>query len=273
MKTPPAKRRPLLVGLIGVGTLVPLLGVGAATASFLPSGIGNDWQQWVLNHYLSPLAQIQEQIATGQSTLDTIMNGSLGTLWGKLRSTMGAQTPNPYEVRTTQAEVKAGVLTTNAIVRQRDTANLYDQELSRAMAANVLGEAGRTWSEQAAQRTSELVANNQQGLETTQKLAQEAQSLGATQDVMKHNAKAMATLAGILTNQSRLTADSQTALLKVQQLQGITAQLAANTSEGIDEANRRERVTRQISLSGVTQTELYLPGLYRTGRTRQPAGQ
>ncbi len=249
-------------------TLLSTLGVGAATASFLPGGVGDEWQQWAMEH-LNPLSQVQEQIAKGESILSTIMKGGLGGAWDEIQSKTGTKTPDPYQIRTADKAITVGVLTNNPIVQKRDAANLYDQELSRAMVAPVIGETGRKWLETEVKRTADIVANNQQGLQTTQKLAQEAQSLTATQDVMKSNAKEIASLAGIITNQSRLTADNQTALLKIQQLQGVSAQLAANTSEGIDEANRRERVARQIELSSATSTDLYIPGLYNTNQSSQ----
>jgi hypothetical protein len=68
-------RRQLIV--ISSATLLSMLSVGAATASFLPGGIGDEWQQWTLKH-LNPLGQIQEQIAKGESLLNTIMKGGLG---------------------------------------------------------------------------------------------------------------------------------------------------------------------------------------------------
>lgn len=255
-----------LIGLLlGTGTLIPLLGVGAATAAFMPGGLGQEWQQWVLENYLNPLAQIQEQLTQGKTILDQIMQGGLGDFWQQIQSVTGSQTPDPYAVRTTDQEVNSGVLNSQPTIRQRDAANLYDQELGRAMAAPVLGAQGQTWLEKETQRTAGLVENNQQGFQTIQQLANEAQSLTVTQDVMKNNAAISSALAGILTNQSRLTADNHTALLKLQQLQGMTAQLAANTSEGIDEDNRRDRVERQIELGSTTRTEIYLPGLYGTG--------
>ena len=48
------KRKRLMLVLIGAGTMVPLLGVGAATAAFLPGDIGGDWQRWVLDNYPKP---------------------------------------------------------------------------------------------------------------------------------------------------------------------------------------------------------------------------
>ncbi len=247
-----------------VATLLPLLGVGAATASFLPGGVGEEWQQWTQEHLGNPLAAVQAQLDKGTDLLNTVMKGSLGNILNDIQTKTGSQMPDPYQLRTTNTATTTGMLTTSPIVHQRDTANLYDQELSRATAAPMLGKTGQQWLEQEAKQTATIVQNNQQGLQATQKLAQDAQSLTSTQDVMKNNAKELASLAGLVTNQSRLTADNQTALLKLQQLQGTIAQLAANTSEGIDESNRRERVARQIEMSSATRTEIYIPGLYRT---------
>jgi hypothetical protein len=195
---------------------------------------------------------------------------ALGGAWGELQSQTSASAPDPYQVRTIETKINPGVLTTNSVIRQRDVANLYDQELSRSMAAPVLGETGRLWLEQEAGRTSKMVETSQKDWQAAQKLAQQAQSLTVTQDVMKNNAALTATLAGMVTHQSQITADTHTALLQVQQFQGVLAQLSANTSEGIDEANRRERVNRELELGGATRTELYIPGLYGVSSSRQP---
>ncbi len=259
-----SRKRRLIFVLITTGTLIPLLGVGAATAAFMPGGMGQEWQKWVLGNYQNPLTQIQAQITNGKSLLERMMKGNLGDIWQQIQSITGTQTPDPYAVRTTDKALNTGVLNHNSTVSKHEAANLYDQELGRAMAAPVLGAQGQTWVEQEAQRTSGLVDSNQQGFQSIQKLANEAQSLTVTQDVMKNNAAISSTLAGILTNQSRLTADNHTALLKLQQLQGMTAQLAANTSEGIDEANRREQVDRQIQLSNSTNAPIYIPGILGT---------
>jgi hypothetical protein len=248
-------------------TLLPLMTVGAASASFMPGGMGNDWQKWINQSLGNPLDQVQQQLSKGDEILSQIMKGSLGGAWDEsIGKAGGAQQPDPYQVRTADTAIAAGVLTTNPIVHKRDAANLYDQELSRATAAPVLGDTGRKWLEQEVKKTGEIVQNNQQGTQATQKLAQDAQGLSVTQDVMKNNAKQMASLAGIINNQSKLTAENQTSLLKLQQLQGTLAQLAANTSEGIDETNRRDRVIRQIELSSATQAEVYIPGLFRTNQ-------
>jgi hypothetical protein len=252
-----------------LSTSITLLSVGAATAAFMPGGMGNDWQQWVLNAYLNPLAQLQEQLQGSAPILDTIMKTALGDSWNRL-SPQGNSPPDPYAIRTDKTQVSPTVLGTNAVVKQGEGANLYDQELSRAISASVLGTTGQQQLEQKAKQTSGIVESTQQGLQVAQRLAQEAQSLTSTQDVMKNNAALSSTLAGMLTNQSRLEADNHAALLKIQQLQGITAQLSANTSAGIDESNRRSRVNRQMDLSGASQTPMYIPGLYRTGNPSQP---
>jgi hypothetical protein len=72
-------------------------------------------------------------------------------------------------------------------------------------------------------------------------------------------------LAGIVTNTAELTADNRLALLELQRLDSIIAQLSANTSEGVDEANRRERVERKTLTSRASQAPVYIPGLLDTG--------
>jgi hypothetical protein len=262
-------KRRYLIG-VTIATLLPIISVGAASATFMPGGIGNDWQKWIGETLGNPLEQVQQQISKGDEILNQVLKGSLGGIWddssGKSGSPSSTELPDPYEVRTADKVNTTGILTVNPIVNKRDTANLYDQELSRATAAPVLGKTGRKWLEQEVKKTGAIVQNNQQGTQTTQKLAQDAQGLSVTQDVMKNNAKQMASLAGIINNQSKLTAENQTSLLKLQQLQGTIAQLTANTSEGIDETNRRDRVTRQIELSSATQAEVYIPGLFRTNQ-------
>lgn len=129
----------------------------------------------------------------------------------------------------------------------------------------MIGEQGKTWLQTEAERTNGLIETNQQGLETVQALAQDAQGLTVTQDVMKNQAAMNSALAAIAVNNTRLTADNHTALLQLQQLNGMMAQLTANASEGIDEANRRARVERQMELGGITRTELYIPGLFGVG--------
>lgn len=265
----PQQTRKLTLLLIATGTLFPLLGVGAATASFLPGDLGGDWQRWVLDNYPKPLEQILGQLQKSDPIIQNIMRVALGDRWRDLQTATGSNTPDPYKIRTTEDSKGAGVLSNSPVVRQRDLANLYDQETARSMAAPVLGKEGKTWLQESTERTSGLVESSQQGAQQVQQLAEQAQGLSATQDVMKNNARMNSAIATLITQQTQLNADNNTALLQMQQMQGILAQLSANTSEGLDEVNRRDRVERQVSISGSTQAPIYIPGLLGTGHSSQ----
>ncbi len=261
------KRRILIVA--GAG-LFPIFGAGIATASFMPGGVGNlgsasSWYDLVLNSQGgNPIERILGQLGEGDTIMDTIMDVALGQKWGDLIAASGSDPPNPHEVRTAEETPGAGVLTTNPVVRQRDVANLYDQELSRSLAAPMLGEEGETQVKEEGERITSIIETNQQGLETTQQLAQSAQSMTVTQDVMKNQTQMNSVLAGIVTNTAQLTADNRVSLLELQRLDSIIAQLSANTSEGIDESNRRERVERKTLTVRASQAPVYIPGLLGT---------
>lgn len=259
--------------LIVTGTLIPLLGIGAATAALLPNGVGGDWQQWILTNYPDPLEQILGQLQRSDPIVETIMQVALGDQWRNLQTITNSDSPDPYKVRTAEAAPGAGVLTTSPVVRRRDLANLYDQETARSTAAPVLGEQGETWLREGVERTTGLIQSSQQGAQQVQQLSQEAQGLSVTQDVVKKNAEIDAAIAALLTQQTQLNADNHTALMQLQRLQGIHTQLAANASEGIDEANRRARVERQIAISGSTQAPIYVPGLLGTDENTQATGR
>jgi hypothetical protein len=250
--------------LIRSGVFLSCFGVGTAAASLLPGGPGQGWQDWAMKNYPNPLAQILEQVGQSAPIVETILGKALGTQWDKLKTTAGSEQPNPYQVRTAESSTGAGVLTMSPIIRQRDLANLYDQEIARSMSALLLGEEGQKRLESETERTSGLVESSQAGTQQAQQLAQEAQNLGVTQDVMKQNARIQAQIASLLNEQTQLTADNHTALLQLQQLQGMLTQLAANTSEGIDETNRRARLERQVSISGSAQAPIYIPGALGT---------
>ncbi|MEO1396086.1 MAG: hypothetical protein AAFV90_24575 [Cyanobacteria bacterium J06634_5] len=254
--------------LIGVSTLIPLLGVGAATGSIMPNDMGGNWQQWVLDQYSNPLDYMLGQLGKADPIFETIMDVALGDNWGDIKSENG-ELPDPYELRTTKPSKGPGMLNHSPVVQQRDLANLYDQESARAIAAPVLGEQGKTWLYEEAERTAGLIESSQAGAIQVQQMAEEAQGLGVTQDVMKQSAEIDAAIASLLTNQTQLSADNHATLLQLQQLQGIQAQLAANASEGIDEANRRNRLERQASITGASQAPIYIPGLLGTSQTKE----
>lgn len=253
------------VTFIGTSTLIPLLSVGIATASILPNDTGRNWQQLVLDQYSDPLDYLLGQLEKVDPIFETIMDVALGDDWGGIQSADG-ELPEPYELRTTKPSKGPGILSNSPVVQQRDLANLYDQESARAIAAPILGEQGKTWLTEEAERTAGLIESSQAGAIQVQQMAEEAQSLGVTQDVMKQSAEIDAAIASLLTNQAQLTADNHAALMQLQRLQGMQAQLAANTSEGIDEANRRDRLERQVSITGASQAPIYIPGLLGTNQ-------
>ncbi|MEO0827586.1 MAG: hypothetical protein AAFY67_18430 [Cyanobacteria bacterium J06642_9] len=262
MITPHSHKIP--IALIGTTTLLPLLGVGVATASILPGGIGDQWQDWVLENW-NPLEQVMGELEQATPVLETVMQDSLGEVWQDLQTYTDSTLPNSYEIRNASDPLGAGVLTASPIVRQRDLANLYDQETARALAAPMLGEDGEQWLIENAEQATALVESSQQGMGQVQQLAEQAQGLGVTQDVMKTQAEIDSAIAALLTQQTQLDAQNHTTLLELQRLDGIMAQLAANTSEGVDENNRRDRLERQVQISGSTQAPVYIPGLLGTG--------
>lgn len=257
------KARRWKVLFFGASTLVPLLGVSMATASIMPNDAGGNWQQWALEQYSNPLEYLLGQLGKVDPIFETIMDVALGDDWGGIQNENG-ELPDPYELRTTKPSKGPGLLSNSPVVQQRDLANLYDQESARAIAAPVLGEQGKTWLEEEAARTAGMIESSQQGATQVQQMANDAQGLSVTQDVMKQSAEIDAAIASLLTNQTQLTADNRATLVQLQRLQGIQAQLAANTSEGIDEANRRDRLERQVTISGASRAPVYIPGLFGT---------
>jgi hypothetical protein len=259
------KKKTVLVVVTATGLIFPLLGIGFATASFMPGGIGDDWYNLVLNpEGGNPLERILENIGETDEVMDVMMDVALGGAWEDLVSETGSDPPNPSDVRTADDSPGAGALTVNPIVQRRDVANLYDQEMGRSIAAPMLGETGETTYKEEGERISSILETNQQGMAEAQKLAEEAQSLTVTQDVMKNQAQMNSALAGIITNTAELTADNRLALLEMQRIDSIIAQLTANTSEGIDESNRRERVERRTLTARAAIAPLYLPGVLGT---------
>ncbi len=267
------KYKTLLI-VAGTGLLFPFLGIGIATASLMPGGIGDDWYDLVLNPKGGDiLDRILGSITETDEVMQVMMDVAFGDEWNEVVSASGSDSPNPYELRTQEETVGAGVLTVNPIVQQRDVANLYDQELGRSLAAPMLGEKGEMTVKEEGDRISSILDTNQQGMEEAQRLAEEAQSLTVTQDVMKNQVQMNSALAGIVTNSAELTADNRLALLEMQRLNSIIAQLSANTSEGIDESNRRERVERRALTIGASRSPIYIPGLLGTNGDETDQGE
>jgi hypothetical protein len=217
-----------LLIVVGTGLAVPLLGTAIASASFMPGGIGDDWYDLVLNPEGGDvLERILSSLGKSSEVMDVMMDVALGDEWEELTTATGS-------------------------------------ELGRSLAAPMLGEEGEKTSQAEGDRVSSILDTNQQGLEQAKQLAEEAQSLTVTQDVVKNQIQMNSALAGIVTNTAELTADNRLALLEVQRLNSIIAQLSANTSEGIDESNRRERVERRALTTSASRAPVYIPGLLGT---------
>lgn len=155
-----------------------------------------------------------------------------------------------------------GILTRNSVVKQRDQANLLDQELARMMAAPRLGEDGEQWVASEAEATTGILELGQEGATQAITLAEQAQQLTSTQDV----AKTVATIGGhnaqmILTSM-QLQAQNQASLIQLQQLLSASIELEANISEALDEDNRRERMERNSTFYENAGETLYLQGVW-----------
>ncbi len=151
------------------------------------------------------------------------------------------------------------MLTANSYVRSRDLANLDDQEYARENAAPFLGETGRQQVEKRASDTAELLKSNLESAQGIQQLAESAQELTITQDVMKSHAEMFSQLGDMFANETRLSGQVNLGILSLQQQQAALMQLNANLSEGIDESNRRERLDQDVIAIEGLRGSVYLP--------------
>ena len=263
--TTQAKRQRIRYRLIlGTSLSLGLLSLGTARASLQPGGWGQQWQDWAMNHLPSPITTILEQIQTTTTLAEETLQAVLGDQWEALKAALGGNLPDLHRVRMDELVPLQSILGTDRATQQRDLANRYDQEVARSMASPWLGDQGQTRLSTQAEQTSNLLQESQARTQQVQSMAEAAQGMNVTQDVMKQNAQIQASVAALLHEQTQLTAENNTTLTQLHQLQGMLTQLAANTSEGIDEANRRERVERQISISGSAQAPIYIPGALGT---------
>lgn len=175
-------------------------------------------------------------------------------------SSDGANQPasQPETTRLASAPTK-DMLTANPYVRERDLANLDDQEYTRENAAPYLGDAGRKQVEKGTGETAELIKNNLQSAQEIQKLAADAQKKTVTQEVMKSHAEVFAQLGDMAANSSRLEGQVYLGVLSLQQQQAALMQLSANVSEAADESNRRERLNQDVSAIEAMRGNIYLP--------------
>ena len=148
----------------------------------------------------------------------------------------------------------------NETVAERDLANLFDQEYSRAQAAPLLGDPGTTWRQVNEQALTSLVTENTILALEIGMASNQCQGMDITQEVMKCLAQMEGRLSNMVLNQSQIAAQMQASLLTLQQQQAAQMQVLANLSEASDESNRRQRVERDVTTLEAARTPVYLPG-------------
>ena len=155
-----------------------------------------------------------------------------------------------------------GFFTRNQVVKERDQANLFDQEIARMMAEPQLGESGEQWMQAEAQDAMSVLGSGLQSASAAMKVAQDSQSLTSTQDVAKAVAQQGGQNAALSAAVLQMQAQNQASLLQLQQLTSSAIQLSANNSEGIDEANRRDRAERTNALRQSASEFIYVPNVF-----------
>jgi hypothetical protein len=155
-----------------------------------------------------------------------------------------------------------GFFTQNPVIKARDQANLIDQELARMIAEPRLGESGQQWLAGEAQETMLTMGSGLQSANAAIQLAEQAQGLTSTQDVAKAVAQQGGANAALSASLLQMQGQNQASLLQLQQLTSSSIQLAADNSEGIDEANRRDRVERTTALNDSAREFIYVPGIF-----------
>lgn len=155
-----------------------------------------------------------------------------------------------------------GFFTRNQVVKERDQANLFDQEIARMMAEPQLGESGEQWMQAGAQNAMSVLGGGLQSASAAMQIAQESQGLTSTQDVAKAVAQQGGQNAALSAAVLQMQAQNQASLLQLQQLTSSAIQLSANNSEGIDEANRRDRAERSNALRQSASEFIYVPNVF-----------
>lgn len=162
------------------------------------------------------------------------------------------------------SEPQQDFFTSNTTVFERDLANLFDQQSSRAFAFDYLDKTGEKWllantlENQALLEGSEIIQSD------VLQLAKDAQELQVTQDVMKNMTGIDQLRSQIDINNGRLLGRINTSLLNIQQQNASQMQLSANVSEAFDEANRARRNERDISAVESFRSTVFIPGLTET---------
>lgn len=173
---------------------------------------------------------------------------TLGTLGNRIRGTL---TGSGF-----------GLFTKSPVVKQRDQANLFDQEIARMMAEQYLGETGEQRLAGEAQDTLNVLQSGLQSANAAMQIANASKGLTSTQDVAKAVAQQGGQNAALSAAVLQMQAQNQASLQQLQQLTSSVIQLSANNSEGIDEANRRERAERSNALGQSASEFIYVPHVF-----------
>lgn len=179
---------------------------------------------------------------------NTPMAKAMGSLGKRIRGALGGSS--------------FGFFTRNQIVKERDQANLFDQEIARMMAEPQLGESGEQWMATGAQDAMSVLGGGLQSASAAMQIAQASQELTSTQDVAKAVAQQGGQNAALSAAVLQMQAQNQASLLQLQQLTSSAIQLSANNSEGIDETNRRERAERSNALKQSAGEFIYIPNVF-----------
>ena len=163
-----------------------------------------------------------------------------------------------------------GLFTNNQVIKNRDQANLADQEIARMMAEQYLGESGEQWMKGEIADSTAVLSTGLQSANAAIEIANTAKKLTSTQDVAKAVAEQGGQNAILNSAILQMQAQNQASLLQLQQLTSSSIQLAANNSEGIDEANRRERAERSNALNKSASEFIYVPGIFDDPSTFSP---
>ena len=125
---------------------------------------------------------------------------------------------------------------------------LQDRTQNTAMAATVLSAEGQTAMQQEMKAASATLTQ-------IQGLAQQAQGMDVTQDVMKN-------LTAVQANQSALQAGSYAQLMAIRAQDATNATVTSNISEALDEANRARHAQAMASADRILRASagFYIPG-------------
>ncbi|MEO0770585.1 MAG: hypothetical protein AAFY72_14365, partial [Cyanobacteria bacterium J06649_4] len=213
---------------------------------------------WVISSFsdVTPSSTSNSQSAGGWNPFKHLASWIQNTPLAKAMGAFGKQ------IRGVLSGNSFGFFTRNQIVKERDQANLFDQEIARMMAEPQLGEAGEQWMTTEMQSALTVLGSGQQSAGAAIQIAQDSQRLTSTQDVAKAVAQQGGQNAALSAAVLQMQTQNQASLLQLQQLTSSAIQLSANNSEGIDETNRRERAERTNALRQSASEFIYVPNVF-----------